>query len=125
VRQAYEYYCSSNLPRLYWERNRKGDESRAQLVLSQVMMACERALERGASDEWLPPTLLTAAFDAADADKAEELAETIDLTGAAPYKLDLILDDLESSTAAVVDPERQMRLREVVARLRAYLAYPS
>jgi hypothetical protein len=89
------------------------------------MMACERALERGASDEWLPPTLLTAAFDAADADKAEELAETIDLTGAAPYKLDLILDDLESSTAAVVDPERQMRLREVVARLRAYLAYPS
>jgi hypothetical protein len=117
-----EYYCSSNLPRLYRERNRKGDESRAQLVLSQVIMACERAVERGASDEWLRPTLLTAAFDAADADKAEEIAEAMDLNGAAPYKLDVILGDLKSSAAVVVDPERQKRLYDVVERLSVYLA---
>jgi tetratricopeptide (TPR) repeat protein len=54
-----EYYCSSNLPRLYRERNYKDDGKRAQSVLNQVIMACELARERGASDEWLPATLLT------------------------------------------------------------------
>jgi hypothetical protein len=67
-----EYYCSCNLPRLYRARNEEGDEKRAQSVLSQVIMACERTLARGASDEWLRPTLLTAAFDAGDADRGRE-----------------------------------------------------
>ena len=64
-----DYYCSSNLPRLYRQRNRKGDEERAQSVLAIVIAACDRAKRRGNTDEWLRPTLLGAAFDAGNADK--------------------------------------------------------
>jgi hypothetical protein len=83
-----EYYCSSNLPQLYRARNETGDARKADLVLSQVMMACDRGLERGASDEWLRPTLLTAAFDAGDADKAEALTDDVEKIGVVPYKLE-------------------------------------
>jgi tetratricopeptide (TPR) repeat protein len=69
-----QYYCSSNLPRLYLQRSRKGDRERAVAVSQVVVAACERAKKRKEADEWLRPTLLGAAFDAGDADKAEELA---------------------------------------------------
>lgn len=113
-----EYYCSGNLPRLYRARGRKKDEAQAQLVLSQVMVACKRAMARGISDEWLRATLLTAAFDAGDADQAEELAEAIELGGTAPYKVDSIVRDLETSVEQVRDQDRQNRLRLVLDRIR-------
>ena len=69
-----QYYCSSNLPRLYKVRKRKGDDERALSVSKIVIAACERAKKLGVADEWLRPTLLGTAFDAGDADKAEELA---------------------------------------------------
>jgi hypothetical protein len=47
-----EYYCSSNLPRLYRERRRSGDEERAQSILRVVIAACQRAERRGLSDDW-------------------------------------------------------------------------
>ena len=72
-----QYYCSSNLPRLYRQRKRKGDDERARSVSTLVVAACDRAKKRGVADEWLRPTLLGAAFDAGDCDKAEELADEI------------------------------------------------
>lgn len=76
-----QYYCSSNLPRLHLQRNRKGDRERAVAVSQIVVTACEVAKKRKGADEWLRPTLL-GAFDAGDADKAEETAmETIMATG--------------------------------------------
>ena len=38
-----QYYCSSNLPRLYRQRKRKGDDERARSVSALVVAACERA----------------------------------------------------------------------------------
>jgi hypothetical protein len=113
-----EYYCSSNLPRLYRRRNRKSDEGRALSVLKLVIAACERAKRRGAGDEWLRPTLLNAAFDACDADKAEELAEDIIAEGAARWKLRSVLSDLELSVTQVKDNERRTRLAAVLDTLR-------
>ena len=110
-----DYYCSCNLPRLYRLRNRKGDEERAQSVLKIVIAACERAKRRGTTDEWLRPTLLGAAFDAGDADKAEELADDVAAEGAARWKLDSVLNDLESSIGQVEDNERRIRLVAVIA----------
>jgi hypothetical protein len=110
-----DYYCSCNLPRLYRLRNRKGDEERAQSVLKIVIVACERAKRRGTTDEWLRPTLLGAAFDAGDADKAEELADDVAAEGAARWKLDSVLNDLESSIGQVQDNERRVRLVAVIA----------
>jgi hypothetical protein len=113
-----DYYCSSNLPRLYRQRNRKGDEDRAQTVLRLVIAACERAKRRNVTDEWLRPTLLAASFDAGDADKAEELVDDIVAEGSARWKLDSILADLETSARHVADDAQRERLLAVVAQLK-------
>jgi hypothetical protein len=113
-----DYYCSSNLPRLYRQRNRKGDEERAQTVLRLVIAACERAKRRNVTDEWLRPTLLGASFDAGDADKAEELVDDIVAEGSARWKLDSVLNDLEVSAQHVADAAQRERLLAVVAQLK-------
>jgi hypothetical protein len=113
-----EYYCSSNLPRLYRTRKRKGDEERAQNILKLIIAACDRAMRRGVSDEWLRPTLLGAAFDAGDAEKAEELVDVIIGEGGARWKLDSIQNDLEASAHQAADAAQSERLLAVVGRLR-------
>jgi hypothetical protein len=113
-----DYYCSSNLPRLYRQRNRKGDEERAQTVLRLVIAACERAKRRNVTDEWLRPTLLGASYDAGDADKAEELVDDIVAEGSARWKLDSVLNDLEVSAQHVADAAQRERLLAVVAQLK-------
>ena len=112
-----EYYCSGNLPRLYKVRKRKGDDERALSVSKIVIAACERAKKLGVADEWLRPTLLGAAFDAGDADKAEELAAEVIAEGAARWKLDSTLLDLEAIVAQVEDKDRRDRLAAVLKSL--------
>lgn len=112
-----QYYCSSNLPRLYKVRKRKGDDERALSVSKVVIAACERARKLGVADEWLRATLLGAAFDAGDADKAEELAPDIAAEGAARWKLDTTLADLQSSVALVEDKDRRDRLAAILKSL--------
>ncbi len=117
-----EYYCASNLPRLYRQRRRKGDEERAQNVLRLVIAACERAKRRLATDPWLRATLLGAAFDASDADKAEELADEVAGEGAARWKLTSVLGALESSLALVSEAAQRERLQAVFERLKPLAA---
>jgi hypothetical protein len=114
-----QYYCSSNLPRLYKVRRRKGDDERALSVSKIVIAACERAKKLGVADEWLRPTLLGTAFDAGDADKAEELAPDIIAEGSAQWKLDTTLADLKASVAQVEDKDRRDRLAAILKTLGA------
>jgi tetratricopeptide (TPR) repeat protein len=113
-----EYYCASNLPGLYRQRKRKGDEERAQNVLRLVIAACERARRRKAADPWLRPTLLGAAFDAADVDKAEELVDEVEAEGPADWQLDSVLVNLETSAGHVADADVKARLQAVLDRLK-------
>jgi hypothetical protein len=117
-----QYYCSSNLPRLYRQRKRKGDDERARSVSALVVAACERAKKLGLADEWLRPTLLGAAFDAGDADKAEELADEVGAEGAAIWKLQTTLSDLASSVLLVEDKDRRDRLEAVLGALKGTTA---
>ena len=112
-----QYYCSSNLPRLYRERNRKGDEERAKSVAAIALAACERAKKRGTADEWLRPTLLGAAFDDANCDKADELAQEVAAEGAALWKITSTLGDLSLSVAQVKNKVRRERLAQILERL--------
>jgi MAP3K TRAFs-binding domain len=112
-----DYYCSSNLSRLYRQRKSKGDDERARSVSALVVAACERAKKRGLADEWLRPTLLGAAFDTGDADKAEELAAEVAREGAARWKLETTLKDLEASVAQVEDKDRRERLAAILKSL--------
>jgi hypothetical protein len=117
-----EYYCSSNLPRLYRQRKRKGDDERARSVSTLVVAACERAKKRGLADEWLRPTLLGAAFDADDADKAEELAVEVGAEGGGRWKLQTTMSDLESSVLLIEDGNLRARLEAVLGTLGATAA---
>ena len=112
-----QYYCSSNLPRLYKARKRKGDDERALSVSNIVVAACERARKLGLADEWLRPTLLGAAFDSGDPDKAEDLAMDVVAEGPAQWKLDTTLADLKASVAQVEDKDRRDRLGAVLKSL--------
>ena len=105
-------------PRLYLQRNRKGDRERAVAVSQIVVAACERAKKRNEADEWLRPTLLGAAFDAGDADKAEELATEVLAEGAARWKLATTMSDLESTVLLVQDPDTKNRLTTVLETLK-------
>jgi len=113
-----QYYCSCNLPRLYRERNYKGDEEKAKSVANIVLASCERARKRNVADEWLRPTLLGAAFDDANCDKAEDLAREVAVDGAAQWKIESTLDDLKLSVAQVKDKARRERLAAVLDGLK-------
>jgi hypothetical protein len=113
------YYCSSNLPRLYRTRARAGDEERAQTALRLTIAACERARGLNLADEWLRPTLLAAAFDLGEPDKAEELAEAVMDEGPAAWKVESVLADLEASALQVADATKRTRLSAVIDRIKA------
>lgn len=113
------YFCSGNLPRLYRTRARAGDEERAQTTLRLVIAACERARRLNVADEWLRPTLLAAAFDLGEADKADELADQVIDEGQSKWKVASVLGDLEASVAQTKDAEKRARLSAVIERIKA------
>jgi MAP3K TRAFs-binding domain len=112
------YYCSSNLPRLYRKRAKPGDDERAQTVLRLAIAACERARRLQVADEWVRPTLLGAAFDLGDPDKAEELADAVIAEGAPKWKVNSVLRDLEDSIVQVSDTAKRARLSAVIDRIK-------
>ena len=96
-----QYYCSGNLPRLYRARKRDGDDERARDGFRDGGRRLRAGRESSAcADEWLRATLLGAAFDAADADKAKELAQDVAAEGAAKWKLESTLEDLRTERRA-------------------------
>ncbi|TWB94863.1 uncharacterized protein DUF4071 [Bradyrhizobium macuxiense] len=113
------YYCSSNLPRLYRARARAGDEERAQTALRLTIAACERARRLQVGDEWTRQTLLAAAFDLGDPDKADELADAVIDEGPAAWKIDSVLGDLEASVTQVTDAAKRARLSAVIDKIKA------
>lgn len=112
------YYCSSNLPRLYRARARAGDEELAQTALRLTIAACERARAMNIPDDWLRPTLLAAAFDLGDPDKAEQLADDVLNEGAAAWKIDSVIADLEASLIQVSGAKKHARLAAVIERIK-------
>jgi hypothetical protein len=70
------------------------------------------------ADEWLRPTLLAAAFDIGDPDRAEELADEVIAEGQAAWKLDTVLRDLEASVLQVGDAAKRARLAAVIDRIK-------
>ncbi len=115
------YYPGNNLPRLYRQRGASGDLERAVSVAHSVAAACQRAMQFTPSDEWLRPTLLGAAFDAADVPLARELAAKVRAEGPAAWKLDTTLKDCERSAKLCADKPTRRQLLELVEELRKLL----
>lgn len=114
------YWPSSNLPRLYRTRNRKGDDDRARTAAAITMAACERAREFAPDDPWLKPTMLAAAFDAGDVGRASELAEQVHSERPADWELETTLADAESAIT-FHDPQRAKELKEILDDLKRLL----
>jgi MAP3K TRAFs-binding domain len=108
-----QYYCSSNLPPLLRARDDEGDAERATIVDHFVVAACDRARTQGATDPWLRPTLLGAAFRAGDTKRAAELAKSVKLEGPVHWQLDSTLKDLAEAIRQTADAEKQGRLQRV------------
>ncbi|MFL6415681.1 MAG: TRAFs-binding domain-containing protein [Bryobacteraceae bacterium] len=108
-----DYYPASNLARLYRTRKRRGDENKARISAAVTLTACERAKSRQSVDEWLKATLLGAAFDAGDVDKAEQLAQDIAAAGTAGWKLETTLADCKVTSELFEEPRRSQLLAVV------------
>jgi len=115
-----DYYPSSNLARLYRTRKRKGDDDKARVAAAVTLTACERARIRKATDEWLNPTLLGAAFDAGDVQKAQELADQVVTEGPSAWKLETTLADCKNAAELYEEPRRS-ELLDIVVQLQALL----
>jgi tetratricopeptide (TPR) repeat protein len=114
-----DFFPSSNLPRLYRARDRKGDLFRAETALYVTSAACERALARATENPWVRPTLVGVAFDLSNADKAEELVERIETEGIDQWQNETTLLDLAESLTRVSDVQKKSRLTEVLERLKS------
>jgi tetratricopeptide (TPR) repeat protein len=115
-----DYYPSSNLARLYYTRRRKGDEDKARVSSAIALTACERARTRRSNDEWLNSTLLGAAFDTGDVEKAQELANQVATEGPSAWKLETTLTDCRTAAQLHAEPRRS-ELLDIVEQLKALL----
>jgi tetratricopeptide (TPR) repeat protein len=114
-----DYYPASNLPRLYKERGDEGDAERAAVAAQIALLACERAKARNVQDEWINPTLLGLAFDAADVPAGKRYVKEVRRDGSAAWKLETTIADLERSVQQVSDPAQRQALAELLRELRA------
>ena len=114
-----DYYPSCNLPSLYRIREQEGDEEAAQAAATVTRLACERAEDRGSTDEWLKPTRLGAAFGAGDVSAATRLVMDIERSGnLAAWKLETTINDLDRNIDRIKSPDLQAALNKLLARLK-------
>jgi tetratricopeptide (TPR) repeat protein len=116
-----DFYSPSNLPRLYRQRAKRGDDDRARTAAAVAMAACARTKALNPTDEWVRPTLLGMAFDAGDVAAAEILADDIEAEGPARWKLDTTIADLEVSVGLCQQAETRAGLGAVLDRLKAFI----
>ena len=116
-----DYYPTSNLPRLYRERNAEGDEARALTAAYVALAACQRASARNPQDDWIRPTLLGMAFDAVDPGRAAQLQAEIRTQGATAWMLQTSVKDLERSLALIPDGAKRTALASILEQLKTLL----
>lgn len=108
-----DYYPSCNLPGLLAIRGEEGDAELARAAANVTTIACERAKGLGSEDKWLNPTLLVAAFQAGDIALAKKLLKKIRLQGAAAWKLETAMKDLQRTLEHMSDSTAREELGEI------------
>jgi hypothetical protein len=116
-----DYFPSSNLPRLYRERKRDGDEKKAVTAANIALVACERARKRNPADPWVALTLLGAAFDAGDTLSAERLLNEMEEEVAPSFYIQSTIPDLRRSLSLLNDTRTSSALAAILAGLQRFL----
>jgi hypothetical protein len=119
-----EYYCASNLPRLYRARANPGDERLASEAAMVTLKACRRGMSLNTADEWARSTLLGMAFDRADLGEAERICGEIEGEGPGPWQLESTLNDVRGSVALIEDEGLKEKFDALLVRLEALLPPP-
>jgi len=114
-----DYYPMSNLPRLYRLRAEGDDQQRAMAAATVTVAACQRALALGRNHEWARQTLLGAAFDAGDAERARSMLPQVEREGSARWMVSSTLSDLEIAVTLQPDAPTRRELGEILLVLRA------
>lgn len=117
-----DYYPASNLPRLYRQRGRQGDEQLAVEAEIVTMAACRRALLRQTADEWIRATLLGLAFDRGDVAEAQRLLPEVAADGVAAWKVETTIADLEKSASGHAEDKVRRQLHGILSALRELIA---
>jgi hypothetical protein len=117
-----DFYCASNLPRLYRLRARPGDSQRADEAAIVTVQACRRALALGLENEWTKSTLLGMAFYRGDVVEAEHLREAVLEEGPKAWQLSSTLNDLRVDIRHQSDPQVRHALGAVLDDLERLLA---
>jgi tetratricopeptide (TPR) repeat protein len=110
-----DYFPPSNLPRLYRERKRDGDEKKAMVAVNVALVAGERSRRRNPADPWVAPTLLGAAFDSGDIPSAERLLAEMNEEVAPPFYIQSTIPDLRRSLSLLNDTKTSAALAAILA----------
>jgi hypothetical protein len=116
-----DFYCASNIARLLLARGEGGDAGRAHTVDVVLMEQCRRLIARVSADEWLRPTLLTAAVRAGNVAEARRLVRQVERDGPAAWKVDTVLRDVADDIARMPAGEGRAAMDDVRARLAALI----
>ena len=111
------FYPSSNLPRLYRQRNDGNDLLRAAEVAVITTEACRRAIALGIDDKWTKATLLGMAFYRGDVIEAQELKNRVADEGPGVWQLESTLGDLRADVRQQDDPDIRAALSDVLSDL--------
>lgn len=117
-----DFYCASNLARLYRERGEDGDDAHAQFANQLTVMMVQSAIERRTANEWAMATLLGAAFDAGDVATARATVKKLAREDLAHWKLETTVSDLTQSLSKVTDADTKEDLQDVLEDLKDLLA---
>ena len=82
-----------------------------------TVAACQRQMELGIADEWVPPTLLGNAFDTEDVGTARKWVDEVNDENYAEWKLHSTLDDIHTSIELVTDSATKSELAEIAEEL--------
>ncbi len=116
-----EYYPANNLPRLYRERKRAGDDIKAMTAARLTVLACERALQRNPDDRWIRPTLLGAAFDAGDIPAARKILDELSQAPSPPFQVKSTIPDLRRSMSLLSETEDVSELAALLGEFQRLL----
>jgi hypothetical protein len=118
---ANDYIPPSNLPRLYRERRRDGDEKKAMTAARIALQVCERSHRRNPTDSMVAPILLGAAFDLGDISSAERLLAEMNEQAAPALDTQKTIPDLRRSLSLLTDVRTSSALASVLAGLQRLL----
>lgn len=112
-----EYYCACNLPRLLKSRGHDTDEKKAKFIANLVIEVCDIRINQNKMDGWERPTLLGAAFDTEDVEKAKKISAGITKKNQESWHIKTTLKDLqhslELSTSVTVKTQLESLMKQL------------